>query len=277
MQGIEGAVVTAWNDIKKEYSGEGAHASLGLNMDSAALKGSFDYFKRFVTKAETLADARARSRLFANNTRSASTRAAAVGNRFFRNGQTVMVHGHSPTLVQTLVHARKAGKLFRVLVTESRPSCNGYRTAAELDAEGVPVEVVTDTAVAAVMGRVDLVVCAADAVVESGGLISQVGTYQTALVAKALNKPFYVLAESYRFVRMFPLTQQDAEGHESECASFVPVAANRGGIPDEFFKRVMTTASCDYTPPEFVTLLFTDLGILPPTAVSDELITLHNA
>lgn len=28
-------------------------------------------------------------------------------------------------------------------------------------------------------------------------------------MAKALNKPFYVVAESFKFVRMFPLNQQD--------------------------------------------------------------------
>ena len=33
--------------------------------------------------------------------------------------------------------------------------------------------------------------------------------------------------------------------------------------------------SCDYTPPEFLTLLFTDIGILTPSAVSDELIKLY--
>ena len=31
----------------------------------------------------------------------------------------------------------------------------------------------------------------------------------------------------------------------------------------------------DYTPPAYLTLLFTDLGILTPSAVSDELIKLY--
>lgn len=31
----------------------------------------------------------------------------------------------------------------------------------------------------------------------------------------------------------------------------------------------------DYTPPSFITLLFTDLGVLTPSAVSDELIKLY--
>jgi translation initiation factor eIF-2B subunit alpha len=31
----------------------------------------------------------------------------------------------------------------------------------------------------------------------------------------------------------------------------------------------------DYTPPQYISLLFTDLGILTPSAVSDELIKLY--
>ena len=34
--------------------------------------------------------------------------------------------------------------------------------------------------------------------------------------------------------------------------------------------------SCDYTPPKYISLLFTDLGVLTPSAVSDELIRLYS-
>lgn len=37
----------------------------------------------------------------------------------------------------------------------------------------------------------------------------QIGTYQMALSSKAHNKPFYVVAESFKFVRLYPLNQQD--------------------------------------------------------------------
>ena len=39
--------------------------------------------------------------------------------------------------------------------------------------------------------------------------ILKIGTYQMAVMAKTLNKPFYVVAESFKFVRMFPLNQQE--------------------------------------------------------------------
>ena len=37
------------------------------------------------------------------------------------------------------------------------------------------------------------------------------GTYQVAMIAKTLRKPFYVAVESYKFARMYPLTQRDVE------------------------------------------------------------------
>ena len=46
----------------------------------------------------------------------------------------------------------------------------------------------------------------------------QIGTYQMAVMAKALNKPFYVVAESFKFVRMYPLNQEDLPNDEKVIA-----------------------------------------------------------
>ena len=40
-----------------------------------------------------------------------------------------------------------------------------------------------------------------------------------AVMAKALNKPFYVVAESFKFVRMFPLNQDDLPNKEKVSES----------------------------------------------------------
>ena len=61
---------------------------------------------------------------------------------------------------------------------------------------------------AALHCSVDLVLVGAEGVVENGGVINKLGTYQIALAAKCLNKPFYVAAESYKFARLYPLNQQ---------------------------------------------------------------------
>lgn len=71
---------------------------------------------------------------------------------------------------------------------------------AKLD---IPVKLLIDSAVAYSMDEVDMVFVGADGVVESGGIINMMGTYQTALVAKSMNKPVYVAAESYKVFRFF--------------------------------------------------------------------------
>jgi translation initiation factor eIF-2B subunit alpha len=37
----------------------------------------------------------------------------------------------------------------------------------------------------------------------------------------------------------------------------------------------LATPSVDYTPPQYISLLLTDLGVLTPSAISDELIKLY--
>lgn len=66
---------------------------------------------------------------------------------------------------------------------------------AKLD---VPVKLLIDSAVAYSMDEIDMVFVGADGVVESGGIINMMGTYQIGLVAKSMNKPVYVAAESYK-------------------------------------------------------------------------------
>eukprot|EP01116_Phalansterium_solitarium_P001424 TRINITY_DN11220_c0_g1_i1.p1 TRINITY_DN11220_c0_g1~~TRINITY_DN11220_c0_g1_i1.p1 ORF type:complete len:295 (+),score=79.36 TRINITY_DN11220_c0_g1_i1:32-886(+) len=115
---------------------------------------------------------------------------------FIRDGLTVLTHGFSRVVLAVLERAHRQGKHFSVVVTESRPDGSGYVAAHRLQAASIPVQVVVDAAVAHVMDQVDLVLVGSEGIVENGGIINKVGTYQMALVASALNKPFYVAAEA---------------------------------------------------------------------------------
>lgn len=81
---------------------------------------------------------------------------------------------------------------------EGRPDRTGLRLSNELAKLDVPVKLLIDSAVAYTMDEVDMVLVGADGVVESGGIINMMGTYQIALVAHSMNKPVYVAAESYK-------------------------------------------------------------------------------
>lgn len=85
-----------------------------------------------------------------------------------------------------------------------------------------------------------------------------------AILAQKAGKPLYVAAESFKLVRSFPLSQRDLPD-EHQPVDF-------GSIPSAV--GVISPAS-ELVPPELITLLFTDLGVLTPSAVSDELIRLY--
>lgn len=88
-----------------------------------------------------------------------------------------------------------------------------------------------------------------------------------------MRKPFYVAVESYKFARMYPLSQRDVADlcEDSENTRFT----NSSSTTSTPAHVVLQRPSIDFTPAEYITLLFTDLGVLTPAAVSDELIKLY--
>eukprot|EP00461_Guttulinopsis_vulgaris_P003231 UN03232 len=195
--------------------------------------------------------------------------------------------------------------------------------------------------VAHVLATCDLILVGAEAVVENGGIINKIGTYQLGIIAKVLNKPMYVLAESFKFKREFIFHQQEIKNNKTTATSTSPSSSSssssaaltpansspaahlqyikseldlqekvKNGETDNnnnnttdleqkcaqphtkqqhHVPLVIKDAICseyvdndeyldhkwDYTPPDFITLIFSDLGILSPSAVSDELFKLH--
>ena len=142
-------------------------------------------------------------------------------------------------------------------------------------AAGIPASLVLDSSVAMLMNTVDykinICIVGAEGVIESGGIINKLGTYQMAIIAKAHQVPFYVAAESYKFARNYPLTTSDIQDMLYVQQLDASTTNSNSNSSDDKIALTIPT-SIDYTPSEYITLLFTDLGILTPAAISDELI-----
>ena len=152
------------------------------------------------------------------------------------------------------------------------------QSALQFAQAGIPTTVVLDCSVGAIMDQVDLCLVGAEGVMESGGIVNKVGTYTIAMVAKTLKKPFYVAVESYKFARLYPLRQSDITDNfrnDADDGGASSTAAIEAKMPKHENIKFLHT-SVDYTPAEYITLLFTDLGVLTPAAVSDELIKLYH-
>ncbi|XP_062087937.1 uncharacterized protein LOC133794626 [Humulus lupulus] len=241
---------------------------------SISLTAGCDLFMRYVTRTSALEYEEfnsAKSRLieraekFGEISYKARRIIAMLSQDFIFDGCTILVHGFSRVVLEVLKTAAQNKKLFRVFCTEGRPDRTGLRLSNELTKLDVPVKLLIDSAVAYTMDEVDMVFVGADAVVESGGIINMMGTYQIALVAHSMNKPVYAAAESYKFARLYPLDQKDMAPALRPIDFGVPIPS----------KVEVERSARDYTPPQYLTLLFTDLGVLTPSVVSDELIQLY--
>ena len=140
-------------------------------------------------------------------------------------------------------------------------------TVRALRARGVPVATIPESAVAYSLGKADMVIVGAEGVVENGGIVSRMGTYQIGLLAKAVGKPFYVVAESHKFVRLYPLGQYDLPIEQQVIGFKTDEDIAHDGKPP-----VLCTGTVDYTPPHLISALVTESGVLTPSAVSEELI-----
>lgn len=194
---------------------------------------------------------------------SAKERVATLASTFIAKNTRILMHSRSMTVLACLRDAHKQNKNIFVYVTESRPNSSGRQMCDLLTREGIENQLVMDASIGIYLEKVDMVMVGAEGVCASGGILNKVGTYPLAICARAINKPFYVVAESYKFIRMYPLNQNDVPANNKQHPG---PQSQIDDLPND---------KLDYTPPAFITLLLTDLGPLTTAAISDELMKIY--
>lgn len=249
-------------------------------------------------------------RLFVERAKAGREKIAAFGKHFIRDGATVLTNGGSRVVGAVLRRAAESSTIrFKVIYvtspSASTDSREGHQIVNDLRAHNVPVATIPDSAVAYSLGKVDMVIVGAEGVVENGGIISRLGTYQMGLLAKSKGKPFYVVAESHKFVRLYPLSQFDLpieqkvldfkvssdvkesngeKGDMDEGVADMDTGRTKysGSNPDDSVdftvslplincKSHVTDIPCSQ-PPDLISGIITESGVLTPSAVSEELI-----
>jgi methylthioribose-1-phosphate isomerase len=193
----------------------------------------------------------------------------AHGLKILRDCDMVLTHCNAGSLATVaygtalgvIRAARDSGKRLSVIATETRPVMQGSRlTAFELLHDGIDVSLITDTAVGHMMaiGAVNHVIVGADRVLRTGHVFNKIGTYQVAILANKHNVPFYVAAPLSTFD--FESTPADVIIEDRSVDEVVKVGKRRiapKGV------RVFNPAF-DMTPPELITGIITEKGVLNP-------------
>lgn len=124
---------------------------------------------------------------------------AAIGERgaqLVKPGQTIITHSFSSTVLAILEKQRQ--QQIRVIASESRPLCEGYKLAEQLSAWAIPTTLITDAQLGLFVPEADVALVGADSLLVDGSVVNKAGTYLLALAAQAHDVPFYVCCESFK-------------------------------------------------------------------------------
>jgi methylthioribose-1-phosphate isomerase len=201
----------------------------------------------------------------------------ALGAANVRDGDTILTHcnagalatGGFGTALGVIRAAHAAGKKIRVVCAETRPLLQGARLSAwELQRDGLPVTIVTDSAVAQLFAKraIDRVVVGADRIAANGDVANKIGTYSIACLAQVHGVPFDVAAP-WSTVDLacpdgaqIPIEQRDPREVLSIGVPPNDVAIAPDGIRAE-------NPAFDITPARLVGALYTERGVVAPLGV----------
>jgi len=188
----------------------------------------------------------------------AVARIARFGSELVSGGDKILTHSYSSTVAAVIKAAVARHGDIEVIVTRSGPGRTGERIALELGSCRVPLTFIDDTAVGLYLGAVSKVMVGADRVCADGMVVNGIGSYQLAVVAARAGVPFYVLCETLKFDPRVASDEVDLE--EKEASEMVAP----GVLPPQVRAK---NPYFDITPPELVTAVVTEKGLLTPAEV----------
>ncbi|CAH0482396.1 unnamed protein product [Peronospora belbahrii] len=177
---------------------------------------------------------------------------------YIHTDEVILTFGLSLSVEAFLKMAAKK-RSFKVIVVESAPSLNGQRTAHALAESGIHVTVIPDSAVFALMARVNKVVVPAAAVVANGGLIAQSGLQNIALAAKKCSVPVVCVAG---LIKLSPLY-----AHDLDVLSELLSPSSIYNYEDIVETLEVLNPAYDYVPPECVRIFITNTGAHQPSYI----------
>ncbi len=201
---------------------------------------------------------------FIHNSEKSLERIGDYGAKRIENGDVIMTHCHSKAAISVMKRAWDMGKGIKVIVTETRPKWQGKITAKELADYGIPVIYIVDSAARHYMKMTDKVVMGADSITVNGAVINKIGTALIALTAKEHRVWTMIAAETYKF---HPETML---GQLVEIEMREPTEVIPGEELKTWPKNIeVWNPAFDVTPPEYVDVIITERGIIPPSAAID--------
>ncbi|RDL39427.1 uncharacterized protein BP5553_03767 [Venustampulla echinocandica] len=182
-----------------------------------------------------------------------------------KDGDVILTYAKSSVIQRTLMTAHQEGRKFRVIVVDSRPLHEGKHLAAALVGIGIEVKYCLINGLSHNIQDATKVLLGAHAMMSNGRLFSRIGTALVAMEANEADKPVLVLCETIKFTERVAL---DSIVHNEIAPADELVIP---GGPLEKWGDVKKLQLCnlmyDVTPAEYIQMIVTESGNVPPTSV----------
>lgn len=197
---------------------------------------------------------------------------SATANKKIKDGDVILTFSHSKLVEKILMDAAAMGKKLQVIITEARtpglPAQSTARSlAVKLTQAGIDTTYLLLTALDLVLPEVTLVLLGCEGVMANGCVLATVGTSQTALLAKAHNKPVLVCCETYKFTTR---VQTDSFVYNELSDPDDLVRTGRGSQLESWRdlpSLTLLNLVYDLTPACLVDSIITEISQIPPTSV----------
>ncbi|XP_057768518.1 uncharacterized protein LOC130988640 isoform X2 [Salvia miltiorrhiza] len=187
-----------------------------------------------------------------------------------RDGDVLLTYASSSAVEMLLLHAHELGKQFRVVIVDSRPKLEGKMLLRRLVGKGISCTYTHINAVSYIMHEVTRVFLGASSVLANGTVYSRVGTACVAMVAHQFRVPVLICCEAYKFHERVQLDSiccnelGDAE-MVSKVSGREDIDSLDGWTSSENLQPL--NLLYDATPSDYVSMIITDYGMIPPTSV----------
>ncbi|WP_349342095.1 initiation factor 2B [Marinobacter sp. MMG032] len=133
-----------------------------------------------------------------NQLQDATAVIAGHARRHLPKNPVIMTHSASSMVLALFRSMAEHNQPFSVICTQSSPGFEGHSLALALNELSIPVTLITDAQMGLFVPQADVVITGCDTWLADGCFINKSGTHLLALAARAAEKPFWVLADSFR-------------------------------------------------------------------------------
>lgn len=261
---VEQETLTTYEDLKQRFETLTQQMQT-LKPTMATIYNSCDIVNTLVLKNHQLPLDELKDKIICTcntiieNSFEAVEKVAKHGANLIHDGDVILMHSYSSTLMGIFKEAALRGTQFKVICTESRPlreSRNAVKVLQEIERD---VIFISDASVYEFIPCADFIIMGADTLCTDGSVANKMGSAQIARLAKSCKVDVYFASELYK------LDTRTLNGHQVELERRTKWELVNENDFNGFDHVEVINQFFDLTPASDIKGIITEFGVLHPS------------